>query len=153
APPPDPKRAAVLGEFGGLGLGVDGHTWAKKKWGYQDTRSKEDLTRKYEGLLRKVWKLHKENGLSVAVYTQLTDVETEANGLLTSDREVLKVDLQRVAGANRGDFSRAPTTAVVVPTSQARGLSWRYTLEEPGAGWFKPDFKDNEWKEGPGGFG
>src|SRR5262249_25963362 len=48
SPQPEPARAAVLGEFGGLGLGVDGHTWAKKPWGYRGTASSEDLTRKYE---------------------------------------------------------------------------------------------------------
>jgi hypothetical protein len=153
APPPDPKRAAVLGEFGGLGLGVDGHTWAKKTWGYRGTSSKADLTRKYERLLARVWQLHKERGLGVAVYTQLTDVETEANGLLTYDREVVKVDRDCVAAVNKGDLSRLPVAEVVVPTSQTRGLTWRYTLKAPAEGWYKPDFKDAEWKEGPGGFG
>jgi len=38
----------VPGELGGLGLGVDGHTWTNKTWGYQGTRSQADLTRKYE---------------------------------------------------------------------------------------------------------
>jgi hypothetical protein len=153
SPPPEPKRAAVLGEFGGLGLGVDGHTWAKKTWGYQGTGSKADLTRKYERLLQGVWKLKDERGLSAAVYTQITDVETEANGLLTYDRAVIKVDEARVAAANRGDFSRVPQAVEVVPTSQKEGLAWRYTLQKPAEGWFKADFDDTTWKEGVGGFG
>jgi hypothetical protein len=153
APPPSPARAGVLGEFGGLGLGVDGHTWTKKTWGYQGTSSKADLTRKYERLLQAVWKLHREKGLSAAVYTQITDVESEANGLLTYDRAVIKVDLDRVAAVNRGDFSRMAVPEVLVPTSQAKGLPWRYVLAKPAADWFKPDFDDSSWKEGPGGFG
>jgi hypothetical protein len=153
APQPEAARAAVLGEFGGLGLGVDGHTWAKKTWGYRGTSSKEDLTRKYERLLRGVWKFKDEPGLSAAVYTQATDVETEANGLMTYDRAVIKVDAERVAAANRGDFSRVPQTRVVVPTSQAQPQTWRYMFEKPADGWSKPGFDDASWKEGPGGFG
>jgi hypothetical protein len=107
-PDPEPTRAAVLGEFGGLGLAVDGHTWAKKTWGYRGTTDREDLTRKYEKLLRAVWMLKEMHGLSAAVYTQTTDVETEANGLMTYDREVIKMDAERVKAANQGDFSRVP---------------------------------------------
>jgi hypothetical protein len=153
SPQPEKTRAAVLGEFGGLGLAVDGHTWEKKTWGYRGTKSKEDLTRKYERLLEGVYKLREKPGLSAAVYTQITDVETEANGLLTYDRAVMKVDLDRVAAVNKGDFARAARHVVVVPTSQEKGLTWRYTLEKPAEDWFKPDFKDTDWKEGPGGFG
>lgn len=101
SPKPEAKRAAVLGEFGGLGLKVDGHTWEQKTWGYRGARSKADLMRKYEKLLAGVYRLKEEAGLSAAVYTQTTDVETEANGLLTYDRAVLKVDLDRVAAVNK----------------------------------------------------
>jgi hypothetical protein len=153
SPKPEEKRAAVLGEFGGLGLKVDGHTWENKTWGYRGTKGKEDLTRKYERLLEGVYKLKDEPGLSAAVYTQITDVETEANGLLTYDRAVIKVDLDRMAAANKGDFSRLPLQVVVVPTSKEKGLTWRYTLGKPAEDWFKPDFKDMDWKEGTGGFG
>ncbi len=153
APKPEPKRAGVLGEFGGLGLKVDGHTWANKTWGYRGTADKADLTRKYERLLAGVYKLKAEKGLSAAVYTQTTDVETEANGLMTYDREVIKVDPERVAAANRGDFSRVPQTQTVVPTSQQKGLVWRYTFHRPAGDWYKPDFDDTSWNEGPGGFG
>lgn len=153
SPKPEAKRAAVLGEFGGLGLKVDGHTWEQKTWGYRGANSKEDLTRRYEKLLEGVYKLKDNPGLSAVVYTQTTDVETEANGLLTYDRAVVKVDLARVAAVNKGDFSRLPQSVVVVPTSQEKGLTWRYTLEKPADDWYKPDFADANWKEGVGGFG
>jgi hypothetical protein len=153
SPPLEPNRAAVLGEFGGLGLGVDGHTWTNKTWGYRGTKSGEDLTRKYEQLLRRVWKLKDEKGLSAAVYTQTTDVETEANGLMTYDRAVIKMDVERVAAVNKGDLSRVPDIKEIVPTSQSRGLTWRYTFDKPAGEWFKPGFDDSGWKEGPGGFG
>ncbi|HTU23118.1 MAG TPA: glycoside hydrolase family 2 TIM barrel-domain containing protein [Gemmataceae bacterium] len=153
SPEPEPKRAAVLGEFGGLGLKVDGHTWEQKTWGYRGASSKADLTRKYEKLLAGVYKLKEQSGLSAAVYTQTTDVETEANGLLTYDRAVIKVDLDRVAAVNKGDLSRIPQSVVVVPTSKDKGLTWRYTLEKPAKSWYESDFNDSNWKEGVGGFG
>jgi hypothetical protein len=153
APPGDGKRAGVLGEFGGLGLGVDGHTWTNKTWGYQGTRSKGELTRRYERLMQDVWKLREERGLCAAVYTQLTDVETEANGLLTYDRAVLKVDLDRIAAVNRGDFSNMPKLAVLVADSREKGQTWRYTTEKPAEDWFRPEFKDEGWAKGEGGFG
>jgi hypothetical protein len=153
SPDPEPRRAAVLGEFGGLGLGVDGHTWTNKTWGYRGAKSALDLTHKYERLLRGVWELKERHGLSAAVYTQTTDVETEANGLMTYDRAVIKMDAERVAAANRGDFSRVPQVKIIVPTSQEKGIVWKYTLGQPAEGWFKPAFEDSSWKQGEGGFG
>jgi transposase len=153
APPLEPKRAGVLGEFGGLSLGVDGHTWTDKIWGYAGTSSKDELTRKYERLLREAWEMKDPKGLNAAIYTQITDVETEANGLLTYDRAVVKVDLDRVNAANRGDFSKVPVTREIVPTSREAALTWLYTFDKPQAGWFAANFDASPWKQGPGGFG
>jgi hypothetical protein len=153
SPKPESSRAAVLGEFGGLGLKVDGHTWEQKTWGYRGASSTADLTRKYEKLLAGVHQLKDKSGLSAAVYTQTTDVETEANGLLTYDRAVLKVDPERIAAVNQGDLSRIPQSVVVVPTSKDQGLTWRFTVEKPANDWYKSAFDDSQWKEGAGGFG
>lgn len=152
APPVEPRRAAVLGEFGGLGLKIDGHTWEEKTWGYQGMADRDHLTRRYVQLLSRVWGLAREAGLCSAVYTQTTDVETECNGLLTYDREILKPDLEAVARANRGDV---PVYIVdeIVPTSRKEGLEWRYALEAPPEGWTLPGFDDSRWKVGRGGFG
>ena len=92
-------------------------------------------------------------GLNALVYTQITDVETEANGLLTYDREVIKVDLDRVAAVNRGDVSRFPVIRVVVPTSQESGLPWRYSTEKPSASWYAPTSTTPRGSEGPGVLG
>jgi beta-galactosidase/beta-glucuronidase len=108
SPKPEENRAAVLGEFGGLGLPVDGHTWTKKTWGYEGTKNIEDLTNGYEKLLRKSWDLNATAGLSAVIYTQLTDVETECNGLLTYDREINKVVPERAAAANSGKRPKDP---------------------------------------------
>ncbi len=100
-----------------------------------------------------VYRLNKEKGLSASVYTQLTDVETEGNGLLTYDRAVVKPDLERTYAANKGDFSRVAQEMVIVPTSQEKGLVWSYTFARPAEDWYKPDFSDAEWKKGEGAFG
>jgi hypothetical protein len=150
APQPEPARAAVVGEFGGLALGVDGHTWTQKIWGYQGTASQDQLTRRYGQLLRRVWAFHGEPGISAAVYTQITDVETEANGLLTYDRAVVKVDPARVVAANQG---KLPPLTFPLPAAPDGAARWRYTLQQPAADWFRPGFDDGAWQEGPSGFG
>ena len=149
----EPTRAAVLGEFGGLGLGVDGHNWTDKTWGYQGMASKADLTRKYLSLIQRTYALSVEQGMSAAIYTQLTDVETEANGLLTYDREVIKVDLDRVARANQGDLSGIPIVKPIVPTAREQEFTWSYSTISPPEDWFQPTFDATGWKQGPGGFG
>jgi hypothetical protein len=153
SPLPEEKRAAVLGEFGGLGLPIKEHMWQAKSWSYQGTKDGAELTQKYQRFLKTVYDLKEKPGLSAAVYTQTTDVETETNGLMTYDRAVIKVDVDKVAAANRGDFSKLPKVRVVVPTSQEKGITWRYTTDKPADGWEKPIFDDTAWKEGPGGFG
>jgi beta-galactosidase/beta-glucuronidase len=100
SPPAEENRAAVLGEFGGLKLTVPGHTWAKKSWGYKETGTAKALTSAYVDLLTKALEL-KKTGLSAVVYTQITDVETECNGLMTYDRAIVKPDSKAVAAANR----------------------------------------------------
>ncbi|MBI3868639.1 MAG: beta-galactosidase [Verrucomicrobia bacterium] len=95
-------RAMVLGEFGGLGLPLPGHTWQEQKnWGYRNFKSQEEVTTAYLDLIEKLQPMIQEKGLSAAIYTQTTDVEVEVNGLMTYDREVLKVDEKRVSEANR----------------------------------------------------
>jgi hypothetical protein len=153
APRADGKRANVLGEFGGLGLSLKGHLWNEKTWSYRGVADSADLTRQYERLLKRVYDLKEKQGLNAAIYTQLTDVEVEANGLLTYDREITKVDVNRVAAANRGDFSKMPQIEVVVPTAREKALVWRYTTTKPTGDWFKSEFDASGWKEGEAGFG
>ena len=109
SPAPEETRAAVLGEFGGLGLGLDGHRWVDKSWGYRGMADTRELTRKYLELWKNVQKLRDEKGLSAAVYTQITDVETECNGLLTYDRAVFKIDAEQSRAALvHGQFPPEP---------------------------------------------
>ncbi len=150
APPREPDRAGVLGEFGGLGLPVPGHMWTEKHWGYRATADSRQLTRKYQDLLRGIWHLRDAQGLAAAVYTQTTDVETECNGLMTYDRAKIKVDVSGVQAANRGDL---PKLEVLVPTSQHEPQTWRYTFDPPTDGWHRAQYDDQTWSAGPGGFG
>lgn len=84
----------VLGEFGGLGLPLEGHTWQdKNNWGYRSYKNKEELLTNYAQLIDKFPALIKK-GLSAAVYTQTTDVEVEVNGLMTYDRKVFKIPVE-----------------------------------------------------------
>jgi beta-galactosidase/beta-glucuronidase len=100
-PDMEEKRAGVLGEFGGLGLPVAGHTWQEKKnWGYRSCKNSQELTAAYGELLNRLRPLV-ARGLSAAVYTQTTDVETEVNGLVTYDREVIKMDVDEMKSRHK----------------------------------------------------
>jgi hypothetical protein len=153
APEPQPNRASVLGEFGGLGLATPGHMWKQENWGYRGVADSKSLTRQYVKLMSRAWQLRETEGLNAAIYTQITDVETEANGLLTYDRAVIKVDVDPVAQANRGHAPPPAEQRVVLPTSEKAAQDWRYTTDKPADDWNKPDFNDSSWKQGPGGFG
>ena len=153
APPNEENRVAVLGEFGGLGLPVKGHTWqSEKNWGYRSYETREQLTEAYVTLLGRLRPLI-GRGLSAAVYTQTTDVEVEVNGYMTYDRAMIKADAKKMAEAARKLYLPPPIIKTVVPTSERRGIEWSYTTSEPGDGWQKPGFDDSSWKKGDGGFG
>lgn len=98
----EPNRAVALGEFGGLGLPVENHTWqTKNNWGYRNITSAGELETAYSNLISELMKLKKE-GLSAAIYTQTTDVEGEVNGLMTYDREINKIEPGILAKINSG---------------------------------------------------
>ncbi|MFO7574439.1 MAG: PA14 domain-containing protein [Bacteroidales bacterium] len=99
-PKQEVKRASVLGEFGGLGLPVQGHTWEQKNWGYRNMEDSLQLLTRYESYYDQVHRFVKENGLSATIYTQTTDVETETNGLMTYDRKINKMGAENVYRAN-----------------------------------------------------
>lgn len=99
---PEEHRAASLGEFGGVGLFVRGHMWPVENNAYDYEPTKTRLTDRYVFLLDQVEQLMKYKGLSAAIYTQTTDVEHEVNGVLTYDRAIEKMDLERIKSANQG---------------------------------------------------
>ncbi|MDX3262201.1 PA14 domain-containing protein [Streptomyces sp. MI02-2A] len=95
-PHPDGQRALVSGEYGGLGLGIPGHAWSVQQ-SYVDV----DPTTYTDDYLQKLTEVHALacRGGNGAVYTQISDVEGELNGLLTYDRKVVKPDVARVKAA------------------------------------------------------
>jgi hypothetical protein len=152
APSPEPHRAAVLGEYGGLGLALDGHMWSSNSWGYIMLPNRKELTDRYAEALKQVWELHNLGGLSAAIYTQTADVETECNGLQTYDRAVAKIDPDILMAANLGKFSRPPRK-IILPDALYGRPTWKYTIEKPADGWYQPGFDASDWKEGVSGFG
>jgi len=101
------KQALVLGEFGGLGLPLEGHTWLdKNNWGYRTFENADTLFNTYDSYLKQIVPFIKR-GLSAAIYTQTTDVEIECNGLLTYDRKVVKVPESKLKEATRRMYEAA----------------------------------------------
>ncbi len=101
------RQALVLGEFGGLGLPLTGHTWQQKdNWGYQTFKNADELFKRYSSFMDKLESLIKL-GLSAAVYTQTTDVEVETNGLMTYDRKVMKVPAEQLRGVTQKLYNPA----------------------------------------------
>lgn len=103
----------VLGEYGGIGLPVDGHTWIiDRKWGYGgNKKDSEEVMTQYETFLEML-KMFVQTGCAAAVYTQTTDVEGEVNGLITYDRKVIKVDMPRIAKGNQSVIKSMPAKEI-----------------------------------------
>ncbi len=141
-PPPDPprpeaRRAAVQGEYGGLGLVVKGHTWQERGWGYDLFGTTEALAERFEDFARALQRAERDGGLSAAVYTQTSDVETENNGLMTYDRAVFKIAPRAVRLALSGHFAPRVVRAApifvdsvrVALDSTAGGAEIHYTTD------------------------
>ena len=93
-------KVNVLGEFGGIGLVVEGHLWqTDKNWGYVQFKTSREVTDEYIRFIEQL-KETMQRGYSAAVYTQTTDVEGEVNGLMTYDRKVIKLEEDRLRQAN-----------------------------------------------------
>ncbi len=96
----DTALVNVLGEYGGIGLPLKGHTWdINKKWGYIQYKTSDEVTKQYVDYTKDLLKIAAE-GCAAAVYTQTTDVEGEVNGLMTYDRKVIKLDMEQLNKAN-----------------------------------------------------
>ncbi|MGW6273056.1 AbfB domain-containing protein [Streptomyces sp. NPDC055060] len=116
---PSATRAAVLGEYGGLGLRVPGHEWSPGNgFSYEDQADAAHLNNRFIGLIDALRLQQMPAGLSASVYTEITDVENEVNGLLTYDRQVVKVDAARVKAANQAliNASKSPPAPTTLPT-------------------------------------
>ena len=96
----DGERANVLGEYGGIGLALEGHLWQPdRNWGYVQFKNSKEVTDEYVKFGHELLKYIKQ-GFTAAVYTQTTDVEIEVNGVMTYDRKVMKMDEKRLRKMN-----------------------------------------------------
>ena len=151
APVAEPHRASVLGEFGGFGLMMTGHLWSLQNWGYVMLADEKELAEKYLGASKHVWRLRNHGSLSAAIYTQVTDVETECNGLQTYDRAVSKISASSLQGINHLNALKPPQK--IISTNALYGSAeWKYTITTPESHWNETDFDSIAWRTGVGGF-
>ena len=93
-------RAVVLSEFGGYNFRVNEHCFNEKDFGYKRFETAEALLKAYQNLYENEILPAKRQGLCATVYTQLTDVEDELNGLIPYDRKVMKLPVEKVKEIN-----------------------------------------------------
>jgi hypothetical protein len=96
------NRTVAISEYGGYSLLEKGHIWREdKEFGYKKFKTRNRLQTAYAALINDQLKPLVQKGVSAAVYTQLTDVETEINGLITYDREIVKMDMEVLSKLNK----------------------------------------------------
>lgn len=108
------KRTVALSEYGGIAWPMPGHEPPHKTYGYGTAKNRQELTARYKKLQLKTVLPQLEKGLSALVYTQLTDVEDEVNGLFTYDRAAVKPDANAVRSVNAAlaaEFARVTNPA------------------------------------------
>jgi len=98
---PQKDRVTALTEFGGYAYPVPEHMACEKVFGYQNYASSEELTANYRQLIEAMISPNLARGLCSAIYTQLSDIEEEINGLMTYDREVDKMEADIVKAVNQ----------------------------------------------------
>tara|TARA_R110002049_G_scaffold993_1_gene7064 strand:+ start:30598 stop:32826 length:2229 start_codon:yes stop_codon:yes gene_type:complete len=128
----NPDRIIVLGEFGGLGLPIENHIWNPdmRNWGYRTYHSVEELKKQYAELIHNMAPMVNK-GLAAAIYTQTTDVEGEVNGLITYDREVVKVKSEEIRKLNELMYHDIQNTEVVMPDSEIVSQTLLLTYHKP----------------------
>jgi len=154
---PEGDRIGVCGEFGGLGYVIPGHLWVpdqKESSVYITCVDQKDYEKQFLALWKEAFEANQVNGTSAAVYTEITDIEKEVNGLMTYDRKVIKANPDLFAKAiGKREFPPAPTINLLLPTSEKAPQEWSYTFQKPADDWFKPGANLSSWKKGGGVFG
>lgn len=148
-----PNQASVSGEYGGVFYNVSGHQWGTVNLNSDHARTSSELVAMYSSLADQVNYYKTYFNLSAAIYTQITDVETEINGLLTYDR-IPKADVKLFKAINDRIINDKIVSQVdIVPTSQKEAQSWKYTTSMPTSSWTLSSFNDASWQTALGGFG
>ena len=153
-PNPTSNRISVCGEYGGITYVIKDHVWKNSDMVYVSVNSGEelkDLFNSYTDLLKPL----QADGLGGAVYTQLTDLEGEVNGLITYDRKVVKVNEQQKEEIKKVISHTIKSSAIeLVPTAlRAKKVQWKYTNNTPAEDWNTITFNDTSWNTGVSGFG
>ena len=151
-------RVNVCGEFGGISYLIEGHLWGGNDQVYTSVEDGDVYTTRFNQYTSALQSLQISKGLWAGVYTQVTDVEKENNGFLTYDRKVWKINDEQVASIRRNIEKTihqrlSDAVSVVSAGDNSSNISWRYTTDEPAAGWEKATFDDSSWKRGIAGFG
>lgn len=149
-------RPLVLGEYGGVGYVVKESVWPAetKRMHYQNASDINQYTSDYERIAYQL-RILKEQGLSAAIYTQISDVEGEINGIMTYDRKHSKIPVERLRQINDLIMDVPVVLKDVMPNSEKEAQIWKYTnrWEWTGPGWEKDGYDTRQWQEGPGFFG
>ncbi|RXF72387.1 glycoside hydrolase family 2 protein [Arcticibacter tournemirensis] len=147
--PGKPNQAIVSGEYGATKYPLEGHLWGKDN--VVEVTSEDEYINRYENYANALCYL-KTKGLNGAVYTQITDVETELNGIITYDRAAFKTDINKLRTFNLNAINKELSLEDVLPNSQNQGQSWKYITAAPAASWYKASFNDSGWSNSKGPF-
>ncbi len=159
---PDPgapgstTQVPVDGEFGGIAWHVTDHLWNPALAGtsYLLASSLANFASLYDGYITEAvnYKSTNNGQLNAAVYTQITDVENECNGLMSYDR-LLKPDMDNICGSNRKAITGSISESTIIPTSQTVPQTWQYTTNAVPSNWYATNFNASSWSNGLAGFG
>ena len=155
-PPTCPETSTQVracGEFGGIGYNIDGHLWDPSRlMQYITVENEEEYLSTYEEYMDMLTIYKTNNGLSAGVYTEITDVEIELNGLMTYDR-LDKADISRIYAANDKVINHDIYIKELVPSSEKEAQVWKYMTSQPAANWYETTYTDSHWQSAAGGFG
>ncbi|UCS93375.1 hypothetical protein KZP23_22485 [Echinicola marina] len=148
-----PYQVTVCGEYGGIGYQMDEHIWNPDDLKeYITINTEAEYLSMYDDFADMLVQFKTNQGLSAAVYTEITDVEIELNGIMTYDR-VLKVEPEKIARINKKIIEKTDHVYSLVPTAKEQNIDWQYTFEKPANNWTETDFLASSWKTGRAGFG
>ncbi|HEY1786840.1 MAG TPA: LamG-like jellyroll fold domain-containing protein, partial [Verrucomicrobiae bacterium] len=159
---PDPgapgstTQVPVDGEFGGIAWHITGHLWNPALAGtsYLLASSLDNFASLYDGYINEAvnYKSVASGQLNAAVYTQITDVENECNGLMSYDR-LLKPNMDKIYGSNTKAVTGLEASATIIPTSQSVPQTWQWTTNSVPSNWYATNFNASSWSTGLAGFG
>ncbi|MBN2164373.1 MAG: hypothetical protein JXR25_14555 [Pontiellaceae bacterium] len=148
--PGEPGQAIVSGEYGATKFKVDGHTWSSKH--VLEVETEQEYLDRYKLYALTLSQLKEQSGLCGAVYTQITDVENELNGIVTYDRKAFKTDPDILREINLSVINKTLIEKQILPTSSRDPQQWHYSTEMPADNWFRAPLRSADWKTSEGPF-